>query len=107
MALNAPRAAPYEFRTFMLDGWLWIYDASARVYPCTATAHVYAEPITRGGPEDDEEEFSYPDPILLLARDVDMIRTDECLIVDADEPETDAWDAAREEAQGNCGAYIY
>lgn len=43
MALNEPRTIDYEFRAVMRDGWVWIFDNSARDFPCTATPHIWCE----------------------------------------------------------------
>lgn len=103
MALNDPRAIPYAFRVFALDGVAWLYDDSSRSYPCTATAHIYAEPLYW---LDGECEEVLPDGALFLARDVETFDT---LPLDLDEDdvavetqEQAAWDAAREEACANC-----
>ncbi len=49
MGLNDPREIPYEFRTFQFDGEAWLVDWSSRSYPCTATPHVWAQPVTDRG----------------------------------------------------------
>ena len=103
MALNDPRTIPYGFRVFALDGFAWIFDASAREYPCTATPHIYAEPLYS---LDGDCDGFYPDPIYLRTPYVAKLETYAVPGDDDDNapdvPREEAWDAAREEACANC-----
>lgn len=98
--LNSERTIPYAFRVFESDGIVWLFDDSARDFPCTATPHVYAEPLYAL----DDDLLDY-DGAYFLARDVERMETFP-VPLDADDTapdvaEKEAWDAAREEAQAN------
>lgn len=100
--LNAPRAIPFDFRVFALDGVAWLYDDSSRSYPCTATPHVYAEPLYWLDGDCDEV---LPDGALFTASIVEALDTvpidmDDDVAIETEEQA--AWDAAREEACANC-----
>jgi hypothetical protein len=101
--LNAPRTIPYEFRVFALDDVAWLFDESSRTYPCTATPHVYAEPLYWLDGECDE---LLPDAALFGASAVEALTTAPIDGLDQDgvsieTEESVAWDAAREEANAN------
>lgn len=101
MTLNAPRTIPFDFRVFELDGIVWLFDDSSREYPCTATPHVYCEPLYCL----DDSDLDGLDGGLMLASQVQALETVQVpLDSDATAPEVsdrEAWDAAREEALAN------
>lgn len=108
MALNEPRKIPYDFRVFEQEGVAWLFDDSERQYPCTATPHVYAEPLyyTDREPSSNGCDDPLPDPCLFLASDVARREHEKIDNLDADDvcPAADpqeAWDAARDEACAN------
>lgn len=100
--MNDKRTMPYAFRVFARDGWAWLYDDSERTYICSQQANVWAEPLYFLGEEGAHGEDDIPDPDYFAASHRDPIEgsipTRE---VPATETETDAWDQAREHAQGN------
>lgn len=100
--LNEKRTIPYEFRVFEMDGWAWLYDESERMYLCTSTPHVYAEPVY---PMSGEYDDPYPEEALLRASEVESMESFSVEIDPDDaDPEMDraeAWNAAREEANAN------
>ena len=105
MALNEPRFIPYEFRVFEFDGLVWLYDASERTYPCTATPHIYAEPLYCNMPEHAESGCdcsAFGEGALFQERDVDAFKSFAVCTIAASVPEREAWDDAREDANGNC-----
>ena len=101
--LNAPREVPYEFRVVAFDNWCWLYDASERTYACSATPLHTLEPLY---PLFDDCDGSYPDPIMVSEATIEALDTRPVPLdseyTAANVSEDDAWEAAREEAQGNC-----
>ena len=105
MALNDPREIDYAFRVVEFDEWIWLYDDSSRTYLCEARPSIYMEALYPSC--EDEERFDellmcYPDAAYL--HDSDKVFTGS-VEVDAwpmDLDEVEAWDEAREEANGNC-----
>jgi hypothetical protein len=120
--LNAPRTIDYEFRVFEHDDWVWLYDESARSYPCTAQPHIDAEPLypAYSRIDDCDErtaacEAAYdeapPEPGLFLvgrptgtfAQPTPAMKGSLLVMtLPFDMDEREAWDEAREDAQGNC-----
>ena len=100
--LNAPRDLPFAFRVVAFDGVAWLYDDSSRTYPCTATPHIYMEPLYAIGHED----VYLPDAGLFRACDIESRPSHEVPLdseyTAIDAAPVSAWDAAREEAQANC-----
>ncbi len=101
--LNAPRVHPYEFRVVAFDDWVWLYDDSERTYICDQVPKILLEPLY--SMLDDEPEY-IPETDYWDAREVeklDSIAIDNLHPDDTapDVEEREAWDAAREEAQGN------
>jgi len=105
--MNGPRSLPYAFRVVEVLGWAWLYDNSSRTFCCTSTPSVYAEalyPI-----EDEVDEWAAPpDPAYFqVSRACEEGLPDSIAVeldaewIGVDVEEKDAWDAAREEAQGN------
>ena len=101
MALNAPRNVDYDFRVFEHEGIVYLYDESAREYPCTAAPHIYAEPLyAQDGSDIDGAEpglwrvaFRDKTPAMDGSAPVDF--------VDKAIDEHEAWAEAREEAHAN------
>ena len=106
MGLNEARRSAFYFYVFEHDGYAWIYDDSTRTFACSSTPSVYAEvlyPINR----DDDDDGIYPDPAYFTVnRFIDdgpqMKGAVKVVMIDADVPEREAWDEAREEACANC-----
>jgi len=107
--MNGARELPYEFRVVEVLGWVWLYDNSSRTYCCTSTPSVFAEPLYPIEAEETEDSWEYPldsayfevsrscEEGLLGSLPVEM----DSEWTAQDVSEKDAWDAAREEAQGN------
>jgi hypothetical protein len=101
--LNAPREIPYAFRVVAFDEWVWLYDDSERSFICDTAPKVFMEPLYT---LEDEDPRVYRDANYFHARSIEKLETfpvplgDEDTAIDV--PRKDAWDAAREEAQGNC-----
>ena len=88
---------------------VWLYDDSGRTYLCTSSPSIWAEPLYPIEAEADADaalEDGYPEPDY-FAIDRDTTYPGSVAIdldpgeVPADFPEKDAWDVAREEANGN------
>ena len=101
MGLNKSREIPFDFRVFGMDGIAWLVDWSERVYPCTATPHVYCEALYYLDGEDDYlplgSHFLERDMKGRELHEVDLDPDDTSI----DSNEHDAWDCAREEACAN------
>lgn len=99
--LNEPRNIPYDFKVFELDGVVWLFDDSSREYPCTATKHIYAEPLYLKT-DDEGRDVSFIEPAYFLERDVEPLKTYKVPVeFGVGEDEREAWDGAREEALAN------
>lgn len=96
--LNAPRTIPYSFKVVELEGIVWLFDDSSRWFPCTATPHIYGEPLYSIA--DSEDDLSWLDVALFteeIVAKAKQVRGE----YPADMSEKDAWEAAREEAHAN------
>lgn len=104
MTLNDPRAIDYAFKVVVFDEWVWLFDDSSRTYLCEARPSIYMEalhPFTDSEERDEELMYDHPDPTYLHASDgvfKDAVSVD-TWPMDLDEEE--AWNEAREEANGN------
>jgi len=100
MSLNAKREIPFDFRVFEMEGTVWLVDWSERTYPCSTRPHNFCEPLY----DLDGEDYDH-DPAYLLSSELDGLELIELDLdpddVGADTDEQEAWDTAREEAQGN------
>ncbi len=100
--LNAPREIDYDFKVVEFDEWVWLYDDSERTYPCCPTPHVYIETLYWNGDEDEHPDYT-PDPGMLTETQLRDLPIES---VPGEYPSTmtrqEAWEAAREEACGNC-----
>ena len=97
MALNDPRTIDYDFKVFIANGWVWLFDDSERTYPCSTRAHVWAEPVY----SQDDDDLDYPDGGYFLATGVEREAVEVLTIDHTEETEATAWDDAREEANAN------
>lgn len=101
MTLNAPRTIPYEFRVVEIDGFVWLFDNSARTFCCSATPSMWLEPLYSTDGSDDH----YPDPAYFTQHDIEKLESllvyDEGAGPEADENENDAWAEARNTATTN------
>jgi len=105
MALNDPRTIPYKFRVFEYEHIAWLVDLSEHQFPCTATPHVYCEPLYYLD-DDGRCEDVMPDAGLFTLDHMHALVLHELDWLDpgwttAETDETDAWDVAREEANAN------
>jgi len=102
MALNDPRTIPYAFRVVEIDGEVYLYDDSSRTYCCSATPAIFVEHLY-GLTEEWAEDPYYFDPSYFDARTIERLESIPVPVdCPADMTEEEAWDAAREEARGNC-----
>jgi hypothetical protein len=103
--LNEPRKVDYDFRVFLFEEWVWLYDESERTYACSTVPSIYAEPVYPCQP-DDEGYDDVPDPMYF---DTSMMEEH---IPKGEQAEIEkypfgefgdreAWDEAREEACAN------
>lgn len=98
--LNDPRAIDYQFRVFLREDIVWLYDEASRTYPCTATPHIYAEPLY----DVDGEDISGCSPgYFSVSRGADPAIAGSAMVVSypKETTEYEAWDDAREEAHAN------
>ncbi len=100
--LNDARVIDYVFTVVEFDEWVWLYDDSERTYPCCATPHVCIEALYWNGDEDEHPDYT-PDPGMLTEAQLrDLPRERVPGDYPWNLPRKEAWDAAREEANGNC-----
>jgi hypothetical protein len=96
MALNDKRTIPYDFRVVRIGDDIWLYDANSRTYACSATPLIYCEWLYSSGDE------QWPlDPAYFRAVEVEKRDSEKVLVLPLSTTEEEAWDEAREEAQGN------
>ena len=97
--LNAPREIPYVFKVVEIDGWVWLYDDSEYTYLCTSTPALFAEPLypVNGDDMDDWPDAGYFDVGFVALREPVEVGS-----WPFDTEHKEAWDEAREDAQGNC-----
>lgn len=100
MALNTPRTINYQFKVFEFDGFVWLFDDSARTYLCSSEPTVFAEPLYMLDSVDGMDDL--PDPTYFTADRIVYpisIQKDEDFASDI--PENIAWATAREIAHAN------
>ena len=99
--LNAPREIDYDFRVVEFCQWVWLYDDSERIFPCTSTPHVHIEALYWNGDEDDDPGY-LPEPgVLTVAQLKDLPTGDIPVECPMTMKYREAWDEAREEASAN------
>jgi hypothetical protein len=102
--LNAPRTIPYAFRVVAIYEWAWLYDDSERTFICDTDPKIFMEPLY--ALEEGDHEASPPESNYFHAHSIEKLENFPVPLdgeyVASDVSETDAWDSAREEAQGNC-----
>ena len=96
--MNEPRTTPFEFRVFIADRIVWLFDDSERTYLCSTQPSIYAEPLYALNGEDLEigVEADY-----FSARTIAQLETTPIDTYAADTDDKEAWDDAREEANAN------
>jgi hypothetical protein len=102
MALNQPRAGlPYDFRAVAFGNAVWLYDNSSRTFCCSTQPAVWLEPLYW---LDGECDDLLPECGYWGAADVERYESAPVPVADDDnwdDCDSDAWDAAREEAHAN------
>lgn len=102
--MQRERKLPYEFRVVEVLGWVWLYDNSSRSYCCSSTPTVWAEPLYA---IDGEEEYPIDSAYFEVSRSCEEgLPSSVPVEIDAEYislevSEQDAWETAREVAQGN------
>ena len=95
--MNEPRKIDYEFKVFLWERWVWLFDDSERTYTCSITPLIYAYPLY----SIDWDTDYPPEPTYFGQETIDSSEQEDVMTIEFSEENKDAWDTAMEEAQAN------